>query len=427
MKNIQTTRLDNGLLIATDFVEDFNSAVAILMVKTGSRNENEKNNGVSHFLEHMAFKGTQKRTALEINAEIESLGGEINAYTSKETTSYYIKLLKEDTEVAIDLIADIIQNSTLPAEELEKERGAILQEIAMYLDDSYDVNSNNFHATGFSKTPLEMNILGPKENIINMSRNQLIDYLDSQYHPDNMVFGFCGNVSHEKIVEICQQKFNKITGANITKKAKPAYYTGGTVIKHKKDLEQTQFLLGFKGFSRDPKEEEDYYAAQILSDILGGGMSSRLFEQVREKYGLVYTISASNDSYADVGMFCIHAGVDGKNVNKLCQVIREEIHKIAKGVTKQELEKTVRQYKAGLLMSMESTKYRASKVASNFLIYNRYITAQEIIDKVCKVDNDKIIDVMDKILKMTLETKPTIAIYGNVEDQIDEKIINDWI
>lgn len=427
MRKIETTKLSNGLLIATDFVQDFNSAVAMLVCRTGSRNEDETNNGVSHFLEHMAFKGTQKRTALQIAEEIEALGGEMNAYTSKESTAYYIKLLKDDISVAIDVIADIIQNSTLPAEEIEKERGAILQEMAMYLDDSSDVNSDNFHKIAYSGSTLGMNIIGPKENIEQMKREQFTDYLNKQYHQENMIFGFCGNIPHDQIVAMCAEKFNLPARPNLSTKANNASYIGGTIIKHKKDLEQTQFLLGFKGFSYDKSEEDDYYAAQIMADILGGGMSSRLFQEVREKRGLVYTVSSSNDSYSDTGMFVIHAGVDAKNINELCKVVKEEIHKITLGVTDKELEKTVKQYKAGLLMAVESTKYRASKVANNFLIHGKYITPEETLDKVMKIDNEKVMAIMKKILATAKESKPTVAIYGNVEGKIDEKLLNDWI
>ncbi len=426
MKKIETTKLSNGLLIATDFVEDFNSAVAILIVKTGSRNENSKNNGISHFLEHMAFKGTQKRTALQIAEEIESLGGEMNAYTSKESTAYYIKLLKDDIHIAIDVIADIIQNSTLPEEEIEKERGAILQEMAMCLDDSYDVNIDNFHRAAYPDTTLGMNIIGSKKNIEKMKREQFTEYLNRQYNQENMVFGFCGNIPHDKIVAICAEKFNKSGSKNLSKKSEPAKYSGGSIIKHKANLEQTQFLLGFKGFSYDKKDEEDYYAAQIMADILGGGMSSRLFQEIREKRGLVYTVSASNDCYNDVGMFVIHAGADAKNINELCKIVKEEIHKITLGVRDKEIEKTVKQYKAGLLMSVESTKYRASKVASNFLIHGKYITPEETLEKVSKIDNEKVINIMKKIIDMSKEFKPTVAIYGNVKGKIDENLLNDW-
>lgn len=418
---LNKTKLDNGLLVTTDQVQDFHSAVAILVVKTGSINESESNNGISHFMEHMAFKGTKKRTALQISNEIEFIGGSMNAYTSKEVTAYHIKLLNKDINTAIDIIADIVQNSTLPENEIEIERGSILQEISLSLDDPSDVAFENFYSKAYESSSLGMGILGPRSNIEKFKKEDFTSYLDDRYFSENMIFSVCGNVSHEDIIKSTSGFFNNLQSKSSYDKSPISQtYTGGNIIKSNADIEQTQFVLGFKAFSYDESEIDDYYASQILSDILGDGMSSRLFQEVREKRGLAYGISCFNDCYLNTGMMIINADVSAEKVSELVKILKHELHQATETIKEDELQRTVNQYRASLLMSSESTGFRASRMAKNLLLKGRYITDEEIINMVESMTIEKVQNVMKKILSGAKEHEPTISIYGNISNKIKD-------
>jgi predicted Zn-dependent peptidase len=404
---INLTTLDNGFRIATDKMRDVETIAVSLAIGVGSRFEDEeKQAGISHFLEHMAFKGTEKRTALDIAKEVEMVGGIMNAYTSKEVTVYYIVALKENLELSIDILSDLLQNSTFLQEEIEKERGVILQELANAEDTPDDIVFDYYYETLYKNQPLGRPIIGTKETISSFKKEDFQNYITTKYNAGNMVLAIAGNVEHEKALELASKYFTKLNSKkNVT--PLPSKYTGGEFIKPNKELTQIKYLLGFKGFEfADDKK----YSLKIANNILGGGMSSRLFQEVREKRGLCYTISSFENSFSDSGIFGVYAGTSPESVSELSSVLDEELKKILISIEEEEVRKTMTQIKAELLMSLESTSSRSQKLASNILRLGRYVPHEEIIVNFAKVDEKSIKDVMGEVLS----SQKTLVIYGNI-------------
>ena len=364
MNTINYITHENGLVVATDKAEDFESVTLSILVKSGSRNENEQNNGISHFLEHMAFKGTLKRTAKDIAEEFDMIGGYFNAYTSRTSTVYYAKVLKNDLEKALDIITDILLNSTFAKEELEKERQVIFQELCMTKDTPDDIVFDYFQETAFKNQPLGRSILGTEEFIKNLKREELLSYFKNQYSNKNTIISAAGNFDSGQFNDLISNRFSNFQNTNV-KKYEKGIYTGGE-LHVKKDLEQAQFLLGFEGVSYLDK---DFYDAQILSIILGGGMSSRLFQEIREKRGLVYNISSYSTSYSDCGIFGVYSALDPVNINILIDLIVSELFNITDKINEKEIMRAKAQIKSSLLMSMESTTARAKKLCNNFAMF----------------------------------------------------------
>lgn len=403
--------LKNGLRVAVDEMKDVESVSVGVFVNTGSRNETLEINGISHFLEHMAFKGTKKRSAKEIAEEFEGIGGRINAYTSKEKTVYYVKVLKKHAEFAVEFLSDILQNSTFDEVELEKERGVILQEIAMTNDTPDDIIFDYFQETAYSDQALGRSILGPVKNIKKFTRQDFTNYIGKQYNYSNMAVVAAGNIKESDLVKWSEKYFNKLGDKKI-KKVEAAKYGGGDFRKEKK-LEQINMVLGFKGFSYLDK---NYYAAQILAMILGGGMSSRLFQEVRENQGLAYSIYAFNYAHADSGIFGIYAGTTPEKTNKLIDSTCKEILKICEKVSDKELQRVRAQFEASLLMARESTSSRMQKLGGDILSLNRIVSDQEVMKKILAVKKSDIVDLAGEVF---FKSKPTFAAIGKVKGVAD--------
>jgi predicted Zn-dependent peptidase len=385
MTSPKIIQLENGLRIVIDPIKTVESAAIAVFVNTGSRNETPDINGISHFLEHMAFKGTKTRNAKQIAEQFDNIGGKINAYTSREKTVYYAKVLKQDTEFATEFLSDILQNSTFDQIELEKERGVILQEIAMTNDTPDDVVFDYFQETAFPKQAVGRSILGPVKNIKKFGRDNFVDYIGKQYNYRNIAVVASGNVDEKKFVGYVKKYFNNLS-SNKLKKFEPAKYQGGDFRKYK-NLEQVNMVLGFQGLSYLDK---DYYKCQILASILGGGMSSRLFQEVREKRGLVYSVYAFNYANFDAGLFGVYLGTTPEKANQAIEVVGEEILKITSKITDEELQRVITQTKAGLLMAKESVIGRSQKIGGDILAYNRIISEQEILDKILSISKKQI-------------------------------------
>jgi predicted Zn-dependent peptidase len=406
MTSINYSIKQNGLTVATDTASDFESITVSVLVKNGSRNENQQNNGISHFLEHMAFKGTSTRTARDIAEEFDMIGGYFNAYTSRTSTVYYAKVLKDDLEKATDILTDIILNSTFAKEELEKEREVIFQELCMTRDTPDDIVFDYFQETAFKDQPLGRSILGTEEFIKKLSREELCDYFKNQYSTKNTIISAAGNFDADKFNYMVDDRFKNFQTTSVSKYEK-ANYSGGE-LRVSKDLEQNQFLMGFEGLSY---LDENFYDLQILAIILGGGMSSRLFQEIREKRGLVYNISAFSSSYSDCGIFGIHSALDSKNINLLIDLIIQELLSVTEKIDDMEIERAKAQIRSNLLMSMESTTSRAKKLCNNFAMFGRYISNDEILKKV----NDVSALSLKKIAKQILSNNNiTITTLGNV-------------
>ena len=407
MSKQEIITLKNGLRLAVDEMKDVETVSVGIFVHTGSRNETPEINGVSHFLEHMAFKGTATRSARQIAEEFEGIGGRINAYTSKEKTVYYAKVLKKHAEFAVEFLSDILQNSTFDSTELEKERGVILQEIAMTNDTPDDIVFDYFQEAAYPKQALGRSILGPIKNIKKFGRNHFTDYIGKQYNYHNIAIVAAGNIKQSDLVKWSEKYFNKLGTAKV-KACEPAKYVGGEFLKEKK-LEQVNLVMGFKGFSYLDKQN---YTAQILAMVLGGGMSSRLFQEVRENRGLAYSIYAFNYTHFDSGIFGIYAGTTPEKANELIAATKKEIEKICEKISDKELDSVRTQFEASLLMAKESTSGRMQKLGGDIMAYDKIISDKEILEKIVAVKKADVTKLAEKIFT---GSKPTFSAIGKLK------------
>ncbi|MBF0305744.1 MAG: insulinase family protein [Alphaproteobacteria bacterium] len=404
---IEVTRLPSGLLVMTDKMESVETVSMGVWVDAGTRHEAPEINGVSHLLEHMAFKGTRRRTARGIAEEIEAVGGHLNAYTSREQTAYYAKTLRDDLPLAVDIIADILQNSTLDPAELQREQAVVVQEINQAIDTPDDIIFDHFQATAYPGQALGRPVLGSEDLVRGMSRATVFDYMNGNYGADRMVLAAAGRLEHDRLVDMAAEGFAGLAARDPTPKD-TARYVGGDY-REERDIEQVHLLIGFDGTSyADP----DFYAASMLSTLLGGGMSSRLFQEVRENRGLVYSIYSFTSSYDDGGLFAIYAGTGPDEVAEVVPVVCDEIVKVADSVNAAEMQRARAQIKAGLLMSLESTSSRAEQLARNWMAYRRVIPLEEIVANIDAVDETAVARVARRIFA----TRPTIAAIGPLDN-----------
>jgi predicted Zn-dependent peptidase len=403
MSGIRETRLANGLRIVTDPMDTVETVSLGVWVDAGTRHEPPAVNGVSHMLEHMAFKGTERRTARDIAEEMDAVGGHLNAYTARDHTAYYAKVLKEDTGLALDIIADILQHSTMDAEELAREQAVVVQEIAQAIDTPDDIIFDHFQATAYPDQSLGRPVLGTEELVKAMDRDVVLGYMRGHYSAPSMVVAGAGSIDHDALVAEAEKAFAALPDfqANTTDRA---VYAGGS-FREERDLEQVHVVLGYDGVSyTDP----DYYAASVLSTVLGGGMSSRLFQEVREKRGLVYSIYSFTSSYDDGGLFGVYAGTGEDELAELVPVMCDEIVKIVDGVAPAELARARAQLKASILMSLESTSSRCEQLARQILIYGRPIPVAELVSRIEAVTDADLVRVARRLLAGT----PTVAAIG---------------
>lgn len=397
--------LTNGLRIVLAPMPQTETATVVVMTGTGSRYENEKENGLAHFLEHMFFKGTKRRkTAKVISEELDGLGAVYNAFTSKDRTAYYAKVSARYLDTALDVISDIFLNSTLPQKEITKERGAIIQEIDMYEDMPMYTIDNVFDALIFGNHPLGRTILGPKENIRAFSRKDFTTYLKRNYTPLNTVVCVAGSFNEKKVLTRIKRAFGKLPHGNPPDLLTISLQQDAprVAIKEKK-TDQTQLMLGVPSYHYQHKDE---YVLAVLSTVLGGGMSSRLFTEVREKRGLAYSVHASVEKYPDTGYFVVSAGVEHGKLEKAVETILAEFKKIKKTrVSKAELQKAKAYMKGTMTLSMETSDRIAQNTASSLIGLNRVRTMEEImagIDKVTPADIQRVARDILKTEKLNL-------------------------
>ena len=418
MKSITT--LENGLKIVTDYIDHVETVSLGAWFGVGARYEDTALNGISHVLEHMAFKGTEKRSAFDISMAIEAVGGYLNAYTSRETTAYYARVLKDDVFLATDILSDILQFSTFDKAELEKEKQVILQEIGQTLDTPDDIIFDYFQETCFPNQPLGRSILGPQDNVKRFTREEVTGYMQKNYSTHNVVFAAAGKVEHEKFVQEIKGKIISLSEKKGTTQ-EDSFYKGGD-FRLEKELEQVHLVMGFKGLQYG---HEQYYDQMLLSVLLGGGMSSRLFQEIREKRGLVYTISTFVAPYADNGVFGIYAGTSENDAKELIPTVLSELSKVLDHINVDELKRCKAQLRASLLMGLENTTSRCERLANQMLIHGRLIENDEIEQKIEQVTVEKIQNYLSEMLK----SLPTIAALGPVSkvmsyDDFKEKCNN---
>ena len=373
---VRVTTLPSGLVVVTERMDRVETVSFGAYVASGTRNEEASHNGVSHFLEHMAFKGTKRRTAAEIAEAVENVGGHINAYTAREQTAYYVKMLKEDLGLGADIIGDILTHSVFADDEIERERGVILQEIGQANDTPDDIIFDHFQEAAYPSQPMGRPVLGTEEIVRGMSRTDISGYMHRNYAAGNIVVAAAGALEHERVVDLVQQHFADLP-SDMPKPVAPGLYGGGE-FREERDLDQVHIVLGFPAVSySDP----DYYPAMLLSTLLGGGMSSRLFQEIREKRGLVYSIYSFAAPYLDGGLFGIYAGTGEKEAAELVPVTLEELHRVQRDANEIEIRRAKAQVKAGLLMSLESTGSRCEQLSRQMQIFGRVISTAETVAK----------------------------------------------
>ncbi len=398
------TTLDDGLRVATETMDHVQTASVGVWVDVGARYESQEVNGVAHMLEHMAFKGTERRSARDIAEAIENVGGQLNAYTSREHTAYYARVLADDLPLAVDLLADILQHSTFEAGELERERGVILQEIGQVHDTPDDLVFDLFQETAFPGQPLGRSILGPAEVIAAMPRGALVDYMSRCYGPKRLVLSAAGKVEHDHVVELSQRLFRELP-APADLPVESGRYQGGEH-REQRDLEQAHLLLGLPAFAYT---DDDFYALQVLATMLGGGMSSRLFQEVREKRGLAYSVFSFASCYSDTGLLGIYAGTGERETDELVSVVCDEFLQLIDRPRAEELMRARAQLKASLMMALESCFAQSEELARQLLVFDRRIPQDEIIAKVDAVDEAAIRAVGRRLLA---GARPTVAAIG---------------
>ena len=372
--SVEVTHLPTGLTVVTDSMPHLQTASLGVWVGSGSRDEEPNEHGISHLLEHMAFKGTKRRTARQIAEEIEQVGGDINAATSFETTAYFSSVLKTDMPLAVDVLSDILSHPTFDPAELKREQNVIVQEIGATEDAPDDLVFDYLQATAFPNQPMGRAILGTPETVCAFKDQNLRTYLARNYRGPDMVIAATGAVEHAQVVAEAERRFGHFNGsaAPLPQSAK----FGGGVKLEARDLEQVHIALALEGL---PQRDPDLFSLQVFTIVLGGGMSSRLFQEVREKRGLAYSIYAFHSSYVDGGLFGVYAGCADEDAAEVATLVADELKRSTEGISESELNRARTQIKAGLLMARESTSTRCENAARQILIHGRHLPQEEIV------------------------------------------------
>jgi predicted Zn-dependent peptidase len=396
--SVERSTLTNGLTVVSHTMPEVQTVSLGIWVGAGSRSEGQAEHGVAHFLEHMAFKGTARRSARDIVEEIEAVGGDLNAATSVDSTGYYARVLPKDVPLALDILSDIILEPRFDEAELLRERDVILQEIAASLDSPDDIVYDYISEAAFPNQPVGRPILGTVDSVSRFNRGDLGAYLSSHYHAPNMVLAAAGAVDHAMLVAEAERWLSRLP-KDAGPQPQRAVYIGGTK-QSDKPFEQTHVMLGLEA---PPYHNADYFAAQTLAGALGGGMSSTLFQEVRERRGLCYSVYAFSLGLSDSGMFIIHAAGAPEKADELFAVIREELERAAEhGFKQAEIDRVKAQLKMGLLAGLESSSGRAEQLARHVLFYGRILSSQELIERIERVELADMQSMVERILASPL-------------------------
>ena len=415
---INLTTLPNGLRIVTERMAGIASASVGVWVLAGGRHEAVEQNGIAHFLEHMAFKGTKRRSALQIAEEIEDVGGYINAYTSREVTAYYARVLEADVPLGLDVIADIVLNPVFDPKEIEVERHVILQEIGQALDTPDDIIFDWLQEAAFPDQPLGRTILGPAERIEGFGRDDLTGFVAQNYGPDRMILSAAGAVDHDRLVADAERLFGHLQPL-ARAAAAPAVWNSRER-RETRDLEQVHFALGLAGPSI---RDADFYPAQVYTTALGGGMSSRLFQKIREERGLCYSIYAQAGAYDDTGMLTIYAGTSDDEIAELATLTIDEMKRSAEDMSEAEIARARAQMKAGLLMGLESPSARAERMARSLAIWGRVPSVEE---NAAKIEGVTLAEVR-AFAERLAGAEAALALYGPVAAAPALSSLREWL
>ena len=375
---VEISKLPSGLTVITDTMAHLETAALGVWTGVGGRDEKADEHGMSHLLEHMAFKGTTRRTAQQIAEEIEAVGGDLNAATSNETTAYYARVLKADVALGLDVLSDILANPSFDAEELEREKSVIEQEIGAAQDTPDDVIFEHLSELCYPDQPLGRSLLGTPQTLASFSRDNLHNYLSTHYHGPDMVVAAAGAVDHKHVVAEVEQRFGSFVSTPAPKPVPAMFGKGGSRVIHR-DLEQAHLTLALEGV---PQSDLSLFSLQVFSNILGGGMSSRLFQEVREKRGLCYSIYTFHAAFSDTGFFGLYTGTDPADAPEMMEVIVDEMNNAVETLTEQEISRSKAQMKAGLLMGLESCSTRAEQMARHVLAYGRPLPVDELVARI---------------------------------------------
>jgi predicted Zn-dependent peptidase len=376
--SVEVTKLASGLTVITDHMPHLETAALGVWTGVGGRDERADEHGMSHLLEHMAFKGTTGRSSREIVEEIEAVGGDLNAATSTETTAYYARVLKADVPLALDVLSDILANPTFDADELEREKSVIVQEIGAAQDTPDDVVFEHLSELCYPEQPMGRSLLGTPETLSTFDRNKLHDYLTRHYRGPEMVVSAAGAVDHKSVVGEAEKRFAKFDGEPAPKPVPAMFGKGGSRVVQR-ELEQAHLTLALEGL---PQSDLALFSLQVFTNILGGGMSSRLFQEVREKRGLCYSIYAFHAPYSDTGFFGLYTGTDPSDAPEMMDVIVDQVNEASETLTEAEIARAKAQMKAGLLMGLESCSARAEQMARHILAYGRPLSSEELVSRI---------------------------------------------
>lgn len=413
-ENVKITTLANGIRVVSENVPYVQSASLGIFVGIGSRDEEDRIRGISHFIEHMMFKGTARRTARQIADEIESKGGHLNAFTDKEGTAYHMRVLAEHMPLAIDVLTDMLRNSLIDADEMEREKRVVLEEIKMYDDSPEDSVHDIYEQTLWNNHPLGKSIIGTAETVSALTRADLKGYIGLRYAPDRVVVSAAGNIEHEELVKLVESTMGDMSGAAPKRELSLPVASKVSKKQGKRDVEQVHFCMGTSAYS---KHQDERFSLSILNNVLGGNMSSRLFQEIREKRGLAYSIGTYARSYQDGGHFCVYGGTSPDTFDQVLDLTRIEFEKVRSGgLSDDELTKAKTQVRGALVLGLESMSARMNRYGDSLLAYGRVIPLSEVLEKYEAVSHESIAGVAKRVLD---ESAMTLASIGPSESEVE--------
>lgn len=402
---MKKTQLKNGLRVVMEKIPTCRSVSFGIWVKTGSRNESPERGGISHFIEHMLFKGTERYSAKDIAEQFDAIGGNVNAFTSKEYTCYYAKVLDEHLPIAVDVLSDMFFRSLFDTEELRKEKNVIVEEISMYEDTPDDMVHDLVSQAAYGEHPLALPILGTEEQLRAMESEHLREYMREHYTIENTVISVAGNID-DQVIDLLERYFGDFSNRGNSSPLAAPDFLGGLQF-HRKKTEQNHICMSFPGL---PVGEDKQYAMVLLNNAIGGGMSSRLFQEIREKRGLAYSVYSYHSSHADSGLFTVYAGTAPRQTKEVLDLTKEILHDVSvNGITASELSKGKEQLKGSLILSLESTGSRMNRLGKNELMLGRHYTLDEMIARIESVTMDDV----NRVLKTMFSQPFSLAMVGS--------------
>jgi len=418
---IDTKKLSNGITVVFEELDHFNSTGIAVWVKTGSACETSSENGISHFIEHMLFKGTEKRTAKQIAIEMDSIGGQVNAFTSKECTCYHARVVSEKIETAVDVLSDIVKNSKIDNDELDKERLVVLEEISMVNDHPDDLAHEQISIDFFEGSEYSKPIIGPAENIQRFNRDDLKNYMAKHYYPENMVISVAGKMDKREVINLLEKyfgEFKNLSDNRFSMQCSEPFVPKKQISVLHRDIEQAHISLGFNGVAYS---DETRFSYMVLSNLFGGSMSSRLFQSIREELGLVYTVYSYLSTYTYAGMFGLYAATGAKTAEVALDVMQKEVIKLKeKGVTKEEFANSKTQLHGNYLLSLESVNSRVQTIGKSQLLLGYVDTQEELLKKLDSVTIENVHDIINFIFDFD---KMNAAFVGKISDEEKLKTI----